>query len=1202
MGMSVRRTAYGPESALALRDAVAEAKAGEPLAPVTVVVPSNHVGVATRRLLSSGTLGPVTGAGVGLAAVAFLTPYRLAELLGAATLAGQGRRPVSTPVLAAAVRAELAERTRPVRAGRRAPRHRVGAGRHLPRAARPLAWRARRASRRLERPRPRGGAPPPGRPGPARAALVRRGGPARRGRRPRRARRRPPRSGAIVVHLPQRLSQHSARLLQRAGRARAHHRRRRVHRRARRPTPRSSTSLRRLGLASDGADAVGDPTPVATDRTTIVTASDADEEVRAAVRAVVDAVRAGTRLDRIAVLHASPRALRPPRPRAAPRRRHRHQRRRRRAPRRAGGRPHAARAARPPRRRLPPAGRVRLAVVGAGPPRRPACAHHRVGAPVARGRGGRRPQRLGPPPHPARAAQRGARAPRPSSTTTSPSGVPGRLREPRPSGPASCSAFVLGLIDDLARRGRAPAPLERARRVGPALARAAARRARSAASAGTTPPSGRRPSGSSEPSTGSARSTPSRARCRSTCSTAPSSSSSSDDLGRVGRFGDGVLVGSVEMGIGLDLDLVVVLGPGRGLVPGHRPRRLAPARPRARARPAASCALRDRPGGAPAPPAPRRPRRRAPPAALRAPRRPAPQRRARAVALGARPLHAPGRCADHGGGRPISSTPTCRGCATWLSFDAGLRHLDVPGHRAGAPAPRPARRRWLDLARHRRRAPPAGAEVIDGPAQRPLHPLRRQPRRPAGARRRSTASPRPPASSAGPTAPTATWSRTCSAPRPIENPEDNLTITPLDKGSLVHEALERFLSTCSTAAAPSGPSRASRGPPTTTALLQEIGGALCDQYEAKGLVGRPIFWTRDRRRILADLDATLRRRLRAPAAHAARRRWPPSSASASIVDSLAAGGGARCPTAARCACADASTASTSAADGTIHVVDYKTGRYHASYRDLLRRRPRAAAAPSSSSRLRPGRPARREGPDRRRCTPSTGSSPARAGSTACGYASPTRCSSAPRGARQDRRRHRGRRVPTPPAGRCPPTSGIDCQACDPDGLGTAELRKQWDRKRHDPALRALRRAGRAPRRGGAGMTAAPPDQAARDRIATDLDTTLFVEAGAGSGKTTALVGRVVALVTSGAVELRNLAAITFTEKAGAELRDRVRRELQERGRWRRPRRPRRRSAAGWRWPSSTAPPSARCTRSPSASCPSTRWRRSCLPRWRCSTR
>jgi ATP-dependent helicase/nuclease subunit A len=73
----------------------------------------------------------------------------------------------------------------------------------------------------------------------------------------------------------------------------------------------------------------------------------------------------------------------------------------------------------------------------------------------------------------------------------------------------------------------------------------------------------------------------------------------------------------------------------------------------------------------------------------------------------------------------------------------------------------------------------------------------------------------------------------------------------------------------------------------------------------------------------------------------------------------------------------------------------------------------------------------------------------------------------------------------------------------------------------------------------------PPDQAARDRISSDLDATLFVEAGAGSGKTTALVARVVALVTSGAVELRQVAAITFTEKAGAELRDRVRRQLQQ---------------------------------------------------------
>jgi ATP-dependent helicase/nuclease subunit A len=70
------------------------------------------------------------------------------------------------------------------------------------------------------------------------------------------------------------------------------------------------------------------------------------------------------------------------------------------------------------------------------------------------------------------------------------------------------------------------------------------------------------------------------------------------------------------------------------------------------------------------------------------------------------------------------------------------------------------------------------------------------------------------------------------------------------------------------------------------------------------------------------------------------------------------------------------------------------------------------------------------------------------------------------------------------------------------------------------------------------------DAAARTRIATDLNTTLFVEAGAGSGKTTTLVERVVALVASG-IPVEAIAAITFTEKAAAELRARVRARLIE---------------------------------------------------------
>ncbi|MEU4192516.1 UvrD-helicase domain-containing protein [Kribbella sp. NPDC026611] len=71
------------------------------------------------------------------------------------------------------------------------------------------------------------------------------------------------------------------------------------------------------------------------------------------------------------------------------------------------------------------------------------------------------------------------------------------------------------------------------------------------------------------------------------------------------------------------------------------------------------------------------------------------------------------------------------------------------------------------------------------------------------------------------------------------------------------------------------------------------------------------------------------------------------------------------------------------------------------------------------------------------------------------------------------------------------------------------------------------------------------DGDARERIRTDTDATLFVEAGAGSGKTHALVDRVVTLVLRDEVPLRRIAAVTFTEKAGAELRDRLRVEFEK---------------------------------------------------------
>ena len=58
-------TAYGRPAVAALHAQIVAAKRDEPLAPVTVVVPTNSVGVATRRLLASGELGPITARGVG---------------------------------------------------------------------------------------------------------------------------------------------------------------------------------------------------------------------------------------------------------------------------------------------------------------------------------------------------------------------------------------------------------------------------------------------------------------------------------------------------------------------------------------------------------------------------------------------------------------------------------------------------------------------------------------------------------------------------------------------------------------------------------------------------------------------------------------------------------------------------------------------------------------------------------------------------------------------------------------------------------------------------------------------------------------------------------------------------------------------------------------------------------------------------------
>jgi ATP-dependent helicase/nuclease subunit A len=70
------------------------------------------------------------------------------------------------------------------------------------------------------------------------------------------------------------------------------------------------------------------------------------------------------------------------------------------------------------------------------------------------------------------------------------------------------------------------------------------------------------------------------------------------------------------------------------------------------------------------------------------------------------------------------------------------------------------------------------------------------------------------------------------------------------------------------------------------------------------------------------------------------------------------------------------------------------------------------------------------------------------------------------------------------------------------------------------------------------------DAPAREAIRTDLDATLIVEAAAGTGKTTELIGRIVAVLASGRAAIGGIVAVTFTERAAGELKLRLRAALE----------------------------------------------------------
>jgi hypothetical protein len=286
--MPIRATpvAYGAPALDALAVAVGAAKGGDPLAPVTVIVPTNTAGVMARRAL--GRRG-------GAAALDVLTLYRLAELLGSPSLLDEGRKPVSTPVVDLAVKQVL--RTSPGRFRRVADHPSTVV------TLRDLYREVRVA-------------------GPAALAALGRSG---RGREPARivadverllaaawydegdlmeraaARARtdlPDRLAHVVVQLPERLRPLDVQLLRALGDA-------------------GSVELV-AGLTGDddsdaavlatvqaltGQSLAGPPPPSpARGPVDVVSTTDADDEVRVAVRTILESARTGTPFDRMAVL------------------------------------------------------------------------------------------------------------------------------------------------------------------------------------------------------------------------------------------------------------------------------------------------------------------------------------------------------------------------------------------------------------------------------------------------------------------------------------------------------------------------------------------------------------------------------------------------------------------------------------------------------------------------------------------------------------------------------------------------------------------------------------------------------------------------------------------------------------------------------------------------------------------------------------
>jgi len=1004
--------------------------------------------VATRRLLASGALGPVCDRGIGVTAVSFLTVYRLAELLGSSRLAGAGRRPVSTPVIAAALRAALARDPgifRNVASHSATETALIEAYRELrdlsDSALNSLARTSARASDvvRLHR-----AARVTLEPDwydeedllDAAAAAVGFEGSAMES------------LGRLVAYLPERLSQHGARLIRAVaersevvvlagttGDARA--------------DAEVDRSIRLIGGTEAGrlADDFTLEEVVDTDRTRIITVSDCDDEVRAAVRAVVEAARAGTALDRISILHASP----------EPYARLCHEQLS------AAGIAHNGAAVTPLTSRIAGRTLLQLLALPEGGFRRDDVFGWMAGARLhVRGR-----------PVPVTAWERISREAgvvagredwdRRLATFADDCDVKAALARSDPDS-ASESAdrhlanaekaralreFALGVIDDLEQAAAPGRPwgqrVNWAHRRTKELIGDDGRRAR-------WPMVEQKAADRVE-----------RALDRLGCLDAIEKSVELDvftrtfeleleaDLGRVGRMGEGVLVGPVSMGVGLDLDLVVVLGLAEGLFPvPTRDDSLLPDHEREKV-------------GEELP--------------LRSQRVERQHRQLLAALAGAR-RHV--LCVPRGdlrrnidrvpsrwvlqiagaiAGKSWSSADLLRADAPWLehvaSFDAGLRRMPFPA------SEQEHRLRSLMVQGSTRLAPSAFAAVddatlISGAAVVDYRRSERFTRFDGNLAGLSVPSPADQVTSATrlelwASCPFAYLLHNLLHVEEVENPEDQLQISPRDRGSLIHQVLEQFIDEVldrqpNDIPGPSEPwSRADR------ARMLQIGETWCTWYEARGLTGRAIFWQRDKKHILDDLGRflladSIQRSATGTQPIAAELAFGLPGAQVGVVP-------LQLPDGRNVYFRGKADRVDRAADGTVHVLDYKTGASQ-DYQDLSKGNPDAEGRKLQLAVY--GQAARQfvgdlavpvlaeywfvsaKGRFARVGYFVTPDVLERVGRTLAAMAAGIEAGVFPN-------------HPTATS----TTPWVECAYCDPDHLGVVELRRRFERKQADPAMAAF---------------------------------------------------------------------------------------------------------------------------------------------------